>query len=147
MLHELTALLPLILLFYAFSALGAGSAFLHWLHGVAKSATGEEVEEGPYARMAHVVRGWYDEGARRVEKVGRKYGVLGFEKGSAVEGGVGREAAGAVADAVAAYVVVKVSPALGVGSCGEGWACEGTRSSAEHGLSLEKAGLRIACDA
>lgn len=116
-LHELTALVPLVVLFYLFSALGAGSAFLHWLHSIAKTATGEEVEEGPFASAAHVVRGWYDEGARRVERVGRRYGLFGFEKGSKADGDgtVGREAAGAVADAVAAYVVVKVSRIFGGG--------------------------------
>jgi hypothetical protein len=123
-LHELTALAPLVILFYIFSALGAGSAFLHYLHNMAKKTTGEDVE-GPWASMAHVTRSWYDEGSKRVEKVGRKYGLFGFEKGSAVEGSLGREAAGAVADAVAAYVVVKVSfqPGVGAGEASERLQC------------------------
>ncbi|GMK57762.1 hypothetical protein CspeluHIS016_0405960 [Cutaneotrichosporon spelunceum] len=104
-LHELTALVPLVLVFYLFSALGAGAAFLNYLHAMAKKTTGEDVA-GPWASMAHVTREWYDEGAARVERVGRRYGLFGFEKGSEVSG-MGREAAGTVADAVAAYVVVK----------------------------------------
>ncbi|BEI80720.1 hypothetical protein CcaverHIS002_0112490 [Cutaneotrichosporon cavernicola] len=104
-LHELTALVPLVLLFYLFSALGAGASFLNYLHDMAKKTTGEDVA-GPWASMAHVAREWYDEGSARVERVGRRYGLFGFEKGSEVAG-LGREAAGTVADAVAAYVVVK----------------------------------------
>lgn len=68
----------------------------------------------------HWVRDWYQEGAKRVDKIGSKYGVLGYEKQNSHEDGaagpmqdltVKRAGAGAaekVANAVAAYVLVKV---------------------------------------
>jgi hypothetical protein len=60
----------------------------------------------------------FAEGERRVEKVGRRYGIFGFEKGSTVEDEQGPHelarkvknsgAGEKVANAIAAYVVVKV---------------------------------------
>jgi hypothetical protein len=49
-----------------------------------------------------VVKSWYDEGQAKVGRVGRRYG-LWQEEGSTTKAGEG------VANAVAAYVVVKVS--------------------------------------
>lgn len=81
-----------------------------------------------------VVRGWYEEGEKRVEKIGKKYGILGYDKVDRINttsaptsqvtselegpGSGGKEmvksataskAAEAVANAISAYVVVKVS--------------------------------------
>ncbi|KAL1408177.1 hypothetical protein Q8F55_004982 [Vanrija albida] len=120
-LHELTAVLPVVGLYYAFSALGAGAAIVGWLVGVgggdaaaaehwADGAEGEaeggkEGEKG----WTHTVHGWYAEGLARAERVGRRYGLFGYEKGSRPGSGEGEgSAAGAaLANAVAAYVVVK----------------------------------------
>ena len=73
-----------------------------------------------------IVRGWLEEGQKRVERVGKRYGILGYEKvdrkavvqtevpavdtGLVITTGPGRSTvvAGGVADAIAAYVVVKV---------------------------------------
>ncbi|KAL7423315.1 hypothetical protein Q5752_002616 [Cryptotrichosporon argae] len=95
-LHELTALVPVLGLFYAFHAAGAGQAIVSW---VREAGSEEHGWQG-------WVKGWYDEGERRVEKVGRRYGLLGYEKGSALNDEKASKA-GAVADAIAAYVVVK----------------------------------------
>ena len=66
------------------------------------------------------MRNWYEEGQKRVERVGRRYGILGFSKETAEEreskskgdrgtSAVESSAAGKVTDAIAAYVLVKVS--------------------------------------
>lgn len=65
---------------------------------------------------------WYEEGEKRVERVGKRYGILGYDKTSKPTGETigeedsafdldisGSTAAQRVADAIAAYVVVKVS--------------------------------------
>lgn len=71
------------------------------------------------AGWKHWVRDWYQEGIKRVDRIGKKYGVLGYEKQNAGEDGAagpmqdltarttGAGAAEKVADAVAAYVLVK----------------------------------------
>lgn len=109
MLHELTAVVPVVGFYYLFSALGAGAGFVTWLASLSDDGEeGKDREGGAGSGWKGVVAGWYDEGGRRVEKVGRKYGVLGYEKGSDSSAAGGATAA--VADAVAAYVVVKVGP-------------------------------------
>lgn len=62
---------------------------------------------------------WYEEGEKRVEKVGKRYGILGYikvEKGDEGDGTLlqvrtqrekGSGAAEKVADAISAYVLVK----------------------------------------
>ena len=70
---------------------------------------------------------WMEEGSKRVEKVGKRYGILGYEKvdksaasqivevqasdsgAMVVQEKRGGEVAEKVASAIAAYVVVKVS--------------------------------------
>lgn len=112
LLHELTALVPLVILFFVFQTVGAGGAIVQWAGGVS-----EDSEEGIYSWRGKI-GSWLEEGERRVEKVGRRYGLLGFEKGSKI--GQGEEdlvhqqrngvlAAGSITNAVAAYLVVKVS--------------------------------------
>lgn len=157
-LHELTAFIPLILFFYLFQAIGVGVGLLSWIRGTAGveadtatnstgntepatgaqhigGTTGKTETAGAGARWKGVVRGWYEEGEKRVERVGKKYGILGYDKldksisaaptgidraiGEAVStevgkdiqhsGATGSKAAEAVANAISAYVVVKVS--------------------------------------
>lgn len=117
-LHELTAVVPVVGLYYLFSALGAGAGVVGWLVSVgggdadapshwAAGNAADDKEKG----WTHTVHSWSSEGLARAEKVGRRYGLFGFEKGSKPGDGasVGAGAAGVLADAVAAYVVVKVS--------------------------------------
>ena len=124
-LHELTALIPLVALFFVFQALGAGAGIVAWVTGLrtvpagreGNTTKGGEINEGRWD-WRNIVGGWYDEGEKRVGKVGRSYGVLGYEKDQrSADGGDGKEvaaqtgssAAGKVADAIASYVAVKVS--------------------------------------
>lgn len=135
-LHELTAVLPVVGFYYLLHWLGAGAGVVAWLAGIGASSSESGSDAGVTADdmtameravtradsagdgWAHTVHEWYDEGAARVEKVGRRYGILGFEKGSKVgDPAAGGGAAGAVADAVGAYVLVKVSGGAGAVCC------------------------------
>ena len=120
-----------------------------WLAGVSNANTAHgdgTVEMSPGAGDATIwIRGkigkWMEEGSKRVEKVGLRYGILGFEK--RVKGAPGAEvgqdprqevvkdvhAAGTgqtgvaekVASAIAAYVAVKASdPNCSLGVKGSG---------------------------
>jgi hypothetical protein len=126
LLHELSAVVPVVGLYFLFDALGAGQALVDWIRSTgglgAEADIGEiqssvESNSGGAGVLSDTVSKWYDEGERRVEKVGRKYGFWGFEKGSmAVDGaaseGTGTNAAQGIANAISAYVVVKVGSAM-----------------------------------
>jgi hypothetical protein len=116
-LHELTAILPLLALFFAFQAFGVGGTIIKW---ASRQEDGDDLGLGSY------IRDWLEEGQKRVDKVARRYGLFGYERGSkavAEEDRMSSEqealqvaaaakqssAAAGVASAVAAYVVVKVS--------------------------------------
>jgi len=115
-LHELTAIVPLIALFFAFQAFEVGGSIIKW---ASRQEDGDDLGLGAY------IRDWLEEGQRRVDKVARRYGLFGYEKGSkatAEEDRISSEeealliaaaarqstAAAGIASAVAAYVVVKV---------------------------------------
>lgn len=131
-------MLPVVGLYFIFDALGAGQSLVRWIRGVTtvetesrpnSDADGQALAE-PHARSnvpggmswdwRESVQGWYEEGEKRVERVGRRYGFWGFEKGSKradandksavmeMEGKTSRAAEG-IANAISAYVVVKVS--------------------------------------
>lgn len=143
-LHEITAVLPVVLLFWIFQALGAGASLVAWLADETDQST--EAPRGSWDWRA-IAHGWVVEGEKKAEGVGRRYGILGYEKrvkgepaGQSSEGepvvspkqeGVRAEevttmddpaarvarkakeggAAAGLANAIAAYVVVKVSHA------------------------------------
>lgn len=77
------------------------------------SRDGQMVE----SRWRGVVKGWYDEGQAKVGRVGRRYGLWQDDDGVTETGTVGSKAGEGVANAVAAYVVVKVSPGHRSASC------------------------------
>ncbi|KAK0549983.1 Serine--tRNA ligase, mitochondrial [Tilletia horrida] len=79
-LHELTALIPLLILFWLFELLGAGQSFLAWLEGDDGSA--QQSADPDTQGWKNVVNGWVQEGIKRAERVGRRYGLFGIEKGS-----------------------------------------------------------------
>lgn len=97
MLHELTAILPLGAVYWILQALGAGAGLVLWLEGLAsdgsvgsgsvKGIQGQGSEEARADKgqklvgiVADKLRVWMKEGGERVEKVGKRYGILGFEK-------------------------------------------------------------------
>lgn len=128
-LHEITAVIPVIGLYFIFDAIGAGQSLVGLIRQTAASTSYRGEEAGSAAggqreagRWSEMVGSWYNEGEKRVEKVGRKYGFWGFEKGSkrdesedlALQASRGTErAAEGIANAISAYVAVKVRSNLG----------------------------------
>ena len=122
LLHELTAAVPLLALFYLFTTFGLGAIILQWLlpdsvhakngsdEAQVESKSDSHSAEGSWLTLW--IKGKLEEGMRRAERYGRRKGYFGFEKQEAGEidtTAVGATVlAGAFADAVAAYVVVKV---------------------------------------
>jgi hypothetical protein len=127
MLHEVTAFVPLFLFFWLFQAIGVGSSLLAWIKGQAgvEDESGVSTErgsaeiEGGWKRL---VRRWYDEAELKIEKIGSRYGTFGYEKrdesvkasrgeDESVAGALlkkDKSTGGTVANAISAYVVVKV---------------------------------------
>ncbi|KAL8286691.1 hypothetical protein RQP46_004219 [Phenoliferia psychrophenolica] len=117
-LHELTAILPLGLGFWGLKSLGVGERAVDW--ALAEDATGAEEGWGKAE-----VRKWIGEGEEQAERIGRRYGVLGYDKetreerdlrkslakaedGETVKSVKAYHATGDVANLAAAYVAVKV---------------------------------------
>ncbi|WVF70212.1 hypothetical protein IAT40_005001 [Kwoniella sp. CBS 6097] len=143
-LHEFSAIVPIVAIYWIFAYLGIGAGFVRWIYDVSHdrdvdrtgnidhrvSGTRGVQEESKWKAM---VREWYEEGEKRVERVGKKYGILGYKKkdpqGQVEKDNVGNDqaalvrtdlssesgAAGKVADAIAAYVVVKALLPLRIG--------------------------------
>ena len=82
-LHELTAIVPVVGFFFGARALGVGEGVVRALApppGVDAEAAGVAAhirDSWAGARM----REWMVEGEVRAERVGRRYGLFGFEKG------------------------------------------------------------------
>ncbi|ORX33534.1 hypothetical protein BD324DRAFT_654120 [Kockovaella imperatae] len=86
-LHELTAILPLFLFWWIFQALGLGAGIVGWLASVSQGQrpSGVEGKQGggdPTWDWRKTVEKWMEEGSKRVEKVGKRYGILGYSKTS-----------------------------------------------------------------
>ncbi|OCF37735.1 hypothetical protein I316_00862 [Kwoniella heveanensis BCC8398] len=152
-LHELTAIVPVVALYWVFAYLGIGAGFVGWVYDVSHRPDGVNEQGNGHAAYVQggtggtvgdavegdgdgaakwkiLIREWYEEGEKRVERVGRRYGILGYEQRdpqdmttndddnvTLVDQALGRTgmssesqsgAASKVADAIAAYVVVKV---------------------------------------
>ncbi|KAI0667089.1 hypothetical protein C8Q78DRAFT_983028 [Trametes maxima] len=126
-LHELTAILPVVGLFYGARALGVGEGIVRAV-APPQGATESSPEGGPSALFTRLrdtwvgerFREWMVEGEVRAERVGRRYGWFGFEKGSKADGTsleartaqaesalVSGRVAGDVANAVVAYALTK----------------------------------------
>ncbi|KAI0628371.1 hypothetical protein C8Q77DRAFT_1162119 [Trametes polyzona] len=118
-LHELTAIVPLVGFFYGARSLGVGDTVVRTF-----TSTGAHTD-GSLSRFrdswaGERFREWMVEGEARAERVGRRYGWFGFEKGSkpddaAAESPTARAEtalvsgtiAGDVANAVVAYALTK----------------------------------------
>lgn len=104
-LHEITAVVPLIGIFYASKSLGVGERFVTTLVDSGHPSEGGLIREK--------CRLWVHEGEEWAEKVGRRYGIFGFPKGTKFERDplerTGNRIAGDVANAVLAYGATKVN--------------------------------------
>lgn len=123
-LHELTALIPLVGLFALLKGLGVGGAIVAWV--VDETSEAGEGRSG----WRTTAKEWLTESERKAERVGRRYGWFGWEKetreereerrarekkaragGAALLGDVSPETlwvSGDVANAAASYLLVKV---------------------------------------
>lgn len=107
-LHELTAIVPLVTVFYGSRALGIGERV------VSTIVDNSDTEDN---RVRKLVRNWVEEGDVWAARIGRRYGVFGYER---VAPGVAEapnetsqltnHLAGDVANAIVAYGVTKVRP-------------------------------------
>jgi len=110
-LHELTAIAPLVGFFFCARAGGVGERVVHAVRahtgGPEGEGSGDGIERGWAAIKA---REWLDDGEKWAGRVGRRYGIWGFERGSTVDPSnqeVGAKIAGDVANAVLAYGLTK----------------------------------------
>lgn len=99
-LHELTALVPLVGVFYGAKTFGVGEK-------IVSAVVDDDPEDGQYGWVREKCKIWVEEGESWAGRIGRRYGVLGFEKGQKPDGHR-HEIAGDVANAVFAYGMTKV---------------------------------------
>jgi hypothetical protein len=120
-LHELTAIVPLVGIYWGARAWGVGEKMKdYWPDtNVGNTEEGKQsdgLSETATSQNAGVIKEtlarWTKEGERRVARVGARYGILGFEKGQSVTEQdmhkLGGKVAVEVANGAFAYVVVKV---------------------------------------
>jgi hypothetical protein len=109
-LHEITAIVPTIGFFYAAKGLGIGSTF-------ASAITNEDnwPKDSAIAQYSQAkCKKWMSEGEQWAARVGRRYGVFGFEKGTPVHSGDNKagynatDIVGGIGNAIFAYTVTKV---------------------------------------
>jgi hypothetical protein len=114
-LHELTAIVPLGIGFFALKRLGVGESLVKW------TIEGTQQTEPTWA--AGMVRKWAKEGSEQAERIGRRYGTFGFEKETKeakderkripiVQSISLSNTGGDVANLVASYLLVKVSSSV-----------------------------------
>ncbi|KAJ7818160.1 hypothetical protein B0H14DRAFT_3474004 [Mycena olivaceomarginata] len=105
-LHELTAVVPLVGIFYAARSLGVGERVVATL----------PTEKDNW--VAHKCSTWVDDGQKWAARVGRRYGVFGFEKGGP-ENQIpvnSDRIVGDVANAVVAYAATKALLPVRIGA-------------------------------
>lgn len=73
-LHEITALVPLVGVFYGARTLGIGEAVIDRI----VPSDPQLLSEGDWLRGT--LRRWVEEGDKWASKVGQRYGIFGFEK-------------------------------------------------------------------
>ena len=145
-LHELTAMVPLISVFFFARSLGFGE------QAIAFVQTGASDREANRGWIREKGAQWIDEGERWAARVGKRYGVFGYSKvpkGSDTSGTSpqplmhSHNLAGDVANAVFAYGVTKVRSSFP----GEGetvytvcasWIPEGASASEDRDINLSR---------
>lgn len=106
LLHEITAIVPLVGVFYGARTLGIGESVINSI----KYSQSYSTDDVHWIREKS--REWVDEGDRWAGRLGRRYGILGFEKqppGTVAESTeTSSRVSGDVANAIFAYGVTKV---------------------------------------
>ncbi|KAG1758836.1 hypothetical protein EDD22DRAFT_783372 [Suillus occidentalis] len=112
-LHELTAIVPIVGIFYTARSLGAGERVVN----AAAFDRGGSADDQSWVNIQ--LRSWVDEGEHWAGRVGRRYGIFGFEKGEVVDqtqtSQLSGKLAGDVANAVLAYGTVKALLPIRIG--------------------------------
>ena len=119
-LHEITAVVPLVGVFYGSRALGIGERVVSVIVEETQNSTNNEISTHDESRLSwgkRKLKSWVEEGDRWAIKVGRRYGIFGYEKRMSgtvddIEemAGVSGHIAGDVANAILAYGATKVGP-------------------------------------
>ncbi|TFK74588.1 hypothetical protein BDN72DRAFT_759654 [Pluteus cervinus] len=124
-LHEITAIAPLVGIFYAARAFGLGERIITTITPTQRTrdATGEV--DGTLPWYQDKLKGWVEEGEGWAYRVGRRYGIFGYEKRAPGEpstalsdmepGVLSKRVAGDVANAVVAYAATKALIPVRVG--------------------------------
>lgn len=110
-LHELTAIVPLVGVFFASRHLALGERV------VGHVIRSDTLHDQPDGWLNGHLRQWIDEGEHWAERVGRRYGVFGFSKGQPPSdetrpGQASTKIAGDLANAILAYGTVKVTTSI-----------------------------------
>ncbi|KAF5393209.1 hypothetical protein D9757_000515 [Collybiopsis confluens] len=105
-LHEMTAIVPLVGVFYTARAFGIGER-------VVKSVITETDDDISSGWAKKKCREWIEEGEGWAERVGKRYGIFGYGKGAAAA--TKAPIAGDVANAVLAYGTIKALLPLRIG--------------------------------
>ncbi|KAJ7668649.1 hypothetical protein DFH06DRAFT_1182177 [Mycena polygramma] len=104
-LHEATAIVPLVAVFYTARALGVGERVVATL----------PTEQDNW--VAHKCRKWVDDGQGWAARAGSRYGVFGFEKGDPTASTINSDRiVGDVANAVVAYAATKALLPVRIGA-------------------------------
>lgn len=116
-LHELTAIVPLVGVLYGARTLGLGERAVAAIRDTNPDATAEHSPALAYTQRTF--RDWVEQGDAWAERVGRRYGVFGFDKRVSgapplVDDGPRPRITGDVANAVLAYGVTKAVAPLRV---------------------------------
>ena len=109
--HELTALVPLVGIFYASRTLGVGEAVVN---NISPYTAAVPVGKGSWVVRwgKEKIREWVEEGDQWAKRVGKRYNMFGYEK-QAVDAQNsaskhGHRITGDIANAVVAYGITKV---------------------------------------
>jgi len=125
-LHEVTAIVPLVAVFYAARSAGVGEQVIRAVQLSTQERSGDKSAGAAHRWVKQTGREWMGEGEQWVGRVGRRYGIWGFEKRRPGDvGHAGREVeqeemvmksiAGDVANAMVAYGVTKAILPLRIG--------------------------------
>lgn len=116
-LHEASAVVPLLGIFFLARAGGVGEKVVNSLRDIPTNSSG--TGDGGEGWMANKGREWIDQGEKWAERVGRRYGFFGFENGTRSgddsvpsSRDLSGKMAGDIANAVVAYAATKVRAAL-----------------------------------
>lgn len=104
-LHEITAIAPVIALFYTCRALGTGPAVVTFL----TTHRDRPISEDFQTRALNSVGELMEEGEQRAARFGRRYGLWGLDSPTGVDNGTSHGIASDVANAAVAYGITKVS--------------------------------------